>query len=168
MLKKKKIFRKVISKNRFVIQKHEASHLHYDFRLEMNGKLKSWAIPKGPSISSLKKRLCILVEDHPLEYRNFEGIIEKGYGAGIVMLWDKGKYKNLLDTSIESCFRDGKIEFFLYGERIKGKYSLIRYRGDNWLLIKMKDDFESSTKSEPIKIFTTSIKSNKTFEEIKK
>ncbi len=123
----------------FVIHEHHARHLHFDFRLEMEGVLKSWAVPKGPSAAPAQKRLAIMVDDHPLDYGSFEGVIEEGqYGAGRVVIWDKGDYK-LMNGSISK----GKLEFFLYGEKLKGAYVLLRLKGKEkeWLLIKKNDEF---------------------------
>lgn len=136
----------------FVVQEHHASHLHYDFRLEVNGVLKSWAIPKGPSLDPSIKRLAIHVEDHPFEYRKFEGTIPEGqYGAGKVKIWDKGTYyaegaKDRNDTEhfIEKGLKQGRINFFLEGKKLRGIFSLIQLKGDKanqWLFIKKKDDF---------------------------
>ncbi|MDH5375144.1 MAG: hypothetical protein OEZ21_11560 [Candidatus Bathyarchaeota archaeon] len=118
---------------RFVIQKHHATHLHYDFRLEMDGVLKSWAVPKEPPTESGVKRLAVQVEDHELNYVDFEGTIPEGmYGAGKVEIWDKGTY------TLEHRGKD-KIEFALQGEKLSGDYALIRFKGDkNWLLFKKK------------------------------
>ena len=121
---------------RFVIHKHYASHLHYDFRLEMEGVLRSWAIPKGPPIESTEKRLAVLVEDHPLEYIDFEGDIPNGgYGAGQVLIWDKGTYE-LQEKKVD------KISFSLEGEKLKGNFTLLRLKkgkkGNEWLLLKHK------------------------------
>ena len=123
-------------KMRFVIHKHYASHLHYDFRLEMEGVLRSWAIPKGPPIESTEKRLAVLVEDHPLEYIDFEGDIPNGgYGAGQVLIWDKGTYE-LQEKKVD------KISFSLEGEKLKGNFTLLRLKkgkkGNEWLLLKHK------------------------------
>jgi len=117
----------------FVIQKHQARRLHYDLRLEMDGVLKSWAVPKEPPLEPGVKRLAVEVEDHPLEYANFEGVIPEGmYGAGKVEIWDRGTYQ------LKHRSRD-KIEFSLNGEKMRGDYVLIRFKGDkNWLLIKRK------------------------------
>ncbi len=116
---------------RFVVQRHQATHLHYDFRLEMDNVLKSWAVPKEPPSQPGIRRLAVEVEDHPLSYIDFEGLIPEGmYGAGKVEIWDKGTY--ILKNRSEN-----KIEFTLQGEKISGNYVLIRFRGDkNWLLIK--------------------------------
>ena len=118
---------------RFVIQKHSATHLHYDFRLEMDGVLKSWAIPKEPPTTAGVKRLAVEVEDHEISYINFEGTIPEGeYGAGTVEIWDKGTY------TLKQRSKD-KMEFTLHGEKLNGDYALIRFKGDkNWLLIKKK------------------------------
>ena len=118
---------------RFVIQKHHATHLHYDFRLEMDGVLKSWAVPKGPPTEPGVKRLAVEVEDHALSYIDFEGIIPEGmYGAGKVEIWDKGTY------TLKHRSKD-KVEFTLHGEKLSGDYALIRFKGDkNWLLFKKK------------------------------
>jgi bifunctional non-homologous end joining protein LigD len=123
-------------RNRFVIHEHHASHLHYDFRLEIDGVLKSWAIPKGPPIEAAEKRLAVLVQDHPLEYIDWEGIIPNGeYGAGKVLIWDHGTYELIEKKS-------DKISFSLKGEKLKGDFSLLRLRkgkkGNEWLLIKHK------------------------------
>ncbi len=121
-----------VSSGRFVIQKHQATHLHYDFRLEMDGVLKSWAVPKEPPSQSGTRRLAMQVEDHELDYINFEGTIPKGeYGAGTVEIWDKGTYllKNRTDKIIE---------FTLDGSKLKGDYALVNFKEKNWLLLKKK------------------------------
>ncbi|CAM3022252.1 DNA polymerase ligase N-terminal domain-containing protein [Flavobacterium frigoris] len=130
----------------FVVQKHAASHLHYDFRLEMDGVLKSWAIPKGPSMNPADKRLAIMVEDHPYDYKDFEGIIPEGnYGAGKVIVWDNGTY-TLADTQeegdIKSDLEKGKLGIILKGHKLKGEFTLVRLKGKQenaWLLIKKND-----------------------------
>jgi DNA ligase D-like protein (predicted 3'-phosphoesterase) len=117
---------------KFVIQKHQATRLHYDFRLEMDGVLKSWAVPKEPPTQSGIRRLAVQVEDHALDYIDFEGTIPKGeYGAGTVEIWDKGTYKLKSRT-------DKIIEFTLNGSKLKGDYALVSFKDDNWLLIKKK------------------------------
>ncbi|MCD6089483.1 3'-phosphoesterase [Candidatus Bathyarchaeota archaeon] len=117
----------------YVIQKHQATHLHWDLRLEMDGVLKSWAVPKEPPTERGVRRLAIMVEDHPIEYANFEGVIPEGqYGAGVVEIWDKGTYK-LIDR------KPDKIVFEINGKRLKGKYCLLRFKGEkNWLFFKTK------------------------------
>jgi bifunctional non-homologous end joining protein LigD len=131
---------------RFVVQKHQASHLHYDFRLEADGVLKSWAVPKGPTLNPADRRLAMQVEDHPLDYRDFEGIIPAGnYGAGQVIVWDRGTYKLAEGTDPATEIRRGKIKFILRGRKLKGMFTLVRMRprdGSNnaWLLIKDKDE----------------------------
>jgi len=140
----------------FVVQKHAASHLHYDFRLEMNGVLKSWAIPKGPSMNPTEKRLAILVEDHPYAYKDFEGTIPEGnYGAGTVIVWDNGTYnltdkydKENLESRLKSDLQNGHLSFILKGKKLKGEFALVRLKikqKNAWLLMKKKDEFASST-----------------------
>ncbi|NWF97850.1 MAG: 3'-phosphoesterase [Nitrospirae bacterium] len=128
--------------SKFVVHEHHSTHLHFDFRLEIRGVLKSWAIPKGPSMNPKDKRLAIMVDDHSLEYGNYEGIIPEGnYGAGAVVIWDSGDYE-LLKGSID----EGRIEFYLNGKKLKGGFVLMRMSGKQkeWLLIKMKDQFAQS------------------------
>jgi bifunctional non-homologous end joining protein LigD len=126
-----------VSQNRFVIQKHEASHLHYDFRLEMDGTLKSWAVPKGVPYTKGEKRLAMEVEDHPVSYIGFEGTIPKGqYGGGTVMVWDQGTYEPL-SKSPSAELASGKLHFVLHGKKLNGEWYLVRLReGNQWLLIK--------------------------------
>lgn len=124
----------------FVVHKHEARRLHYDFRLEMDGVLKSWALAKGPSLDQHCKRLAIAVEDHPIEYADFEGIIPEGHGAGTVMLWDQGTWTPEGDP--QAGLRDGKLEFALRGKKLKGNFVLVQMKGkaaNQWLLIKRQD-----------------------------
>jgi bifunctional non-homologous end joining protein LigD len=132
-------------KNIFVVHKHWARNLHYDFRLELNGVLKSWAIPKGPSLDPKVKRLAIQTEDHPLEYAHFEGTIPKGlYGAGEVDIWDYGTWESL-DDSPDSAIRKGHLNFRLQGKKLHGLFALVRLKSrgkshdHQWLLIKHQD-----------------------------
>ncbi|HEX8948075.1 MAG TPA: DNA polymerase ligase N-terminal domain-containing protein [Dissulfurispiraceae bacterium] len=123
---------------KFVVHEHHARQLHFDFRLEMEGVLKSWAVPKGPSMNPADKRLAVMVEDHSLEYGSFEGAIPEGlYGAGTVAIWDEGTYR-MLGGNIPS----GKLEFFMDGGKLKGAFVLTRMKGKDkeWLLIKKKDE----------------------------
>ncbi|HWZ31327.1 MAG TPA: DNA ligase D [Bryobacteraceae bacterium] len=129
----------------FCVQRHHASHLHYDLRLEANGALKSWAVPKGPTLDPAEKRLAMMVEDHPLEYGGFEGVIPKGnYGAGSVMLWDRGNYELLGDGTADEQLVRGDFKFHLRGEKLSGDFALVKIKkskGNEWLLLKKKDAF---------------------------
>src|SRR5579863_801592 len=133
----------------FVIQKHQASHLHYDFRLEWRGVLLSWAIPKGPSLDPSTKRLAAQVEDHPLAYGGFEGVIPEGeYGAGTVMLWDRGTLIPEV-PDIDAALREGELKFTLRGQKLRGSWVLVRTRlgraaKPQWLLIKHRDQYAST------------------------
>ena len=140
----------------FVVQRHKASHLHYDFRLEMDGVLKSWAVPKGPSMNPQDKRLAMMVEDHPYSYKDFKGIIPSGYGAGIVEIWDNGKYTDIENSSradaekkLKAGLKAGNLKITLHGKKLKGEFALVKIKGkeDNvWLLIKHKDEFAVTKK----------------------
>lgn len=146
------------SKNIFVVQHHKASHDHYDFRYHKNGVLVSFALPKGPSYSSKVKRLAIKVEDHPYGYRNFEGVIPSGnYGAGVVMLWDTGTFQIIEES-------EHTLKFQLFGKRLKGIWNLIHVKENNYLFIKEKDEYENFL---DLKDYQTSIKSYRTFKQIK-
>lgn len=134
----------------YVIQKHRASHLHYDFRLESNGALLSWAVPKGPSLDPTVKRLAMQVEDHPIEYAKFEGVIPQGeYGGGTVMVWDKGTWSPEV-PGVSAALEKGDLKFALNGNKLKGSWVLVRTHGygrsskPSWLLIKHRDRFASS------------------------
>jgi bifunctional non-homologous end joining protein LigD len=155
------------SQNIFVVQKHRGKRLHYDFRLEMNGVLKSWAVPKGPSMNSSEKRLAVEVPDHELSYADYEGVIPDGlYGAGPVMLWDRGHYHDLKPGGHDT----GKIEVELFGEKLKGKFALVKMKGrgkKNWLLIKMKDGTEE-TEGDILERAPDSVKTGRSLEEIEK
>ncbi len=154
---------------RFVIQHHLARRDHYDFRLEWDGSLLSWAVPKGPSYNTRDKRLAVQVEEHPLEYRNFEGTIPKGeYGGGVVMLWDEGYWEPYGDVA--AGLSEGMLKFVLKGRRLKGKWALVRMKGkagetkDNWLLLKEKDEYAQA--ADGISEFATSIRTGRTMTEI--
>lgn len=157
---------------RFVIQKHAASRLHYDFRLELDGTLKSWAVPKGPSLDPAHKRLAVHVEDHPLDYASFEGIIPaKQYGAGTVLLWDQGYWDPHGDAQAD--YRRGRLKFTLHGEKLQGMWNLVRMGGrqeagkENWLLIKEKDaEARRGTQGRVTDRLTTSVASGRSLEAI--
>lgn len=156
---------------RFVVQHHIARNDHYDLRLEWEGTLLSWAVPKGPSFNTRDKRLSVQVEDHPLEYRNFEGTIPKGeYGGGTVMLWDEGTWEPLVD--VDKGLEKGSLKFILNGRRLKGRWALVRMKAKageqkhNWLLIKEKD--EHAKESDGISDYNTSIRTGRTMQEIEK
>lgn len=162
----------------FVIQKHDATNLHYDFRLEIDGTLKSWAVPKGPSTNPSVKRMAIPTEDHPLEYGNFEGTIPEGeYGGGTVMIWDKGTFKNLKhdkdgkEISLSKSYKMGTLEFSLEGEKLQGGYALVKMKSGNmkgnWLLIKMDDD-DADARRKPTSTQNKSVVSGRTMNEIAK
>lgn len=155
---------------RFVVQHHLARSNHYDFRLEWRGVLLSWAVPKGPSYSTYEKRLAVQVENHPLEYRNFEGTIPKGeYGGGVVMLWDEGYWEPY--GNVEEGISEGVLKFILKGRRLKGKWALVRLKfkkgesdKNNWLLLKEKDEYANTI--DKISEFSTSIRTGRTMTEI--
>ncbi len=130
---------------RFVVHEHKATRLHYDFRLEMGGVLKSWAVPKGPSMNPADKRLAVMVAEHPVEYIDYEGIIPEGsYGAGPVVVWDEGTYEAAETGEPESQLEAGKFAFILNGKKLKGAFALARFArgetGKEWLLMKKKDE----------------------------
>src|SRR5207249_6529678 len=157
--KKKKQEERGTSNLRFVVQKHEATRLHYDFRLETKeGTLKSWAVPKGIALDPKVKRLAVMTEDHPLDYLLFEGVIPEGnYGAGSVIVWDTGTYTKYVaagstnaseatDQDISKDFQNGKITINLFGQKLEGRFSLIRtHRENQWLMIKGNDEFASES-----------------------
>ena len=161
----------------FVIQKHDASNLHYDFRLEVDGVLKSWAVPKGPSTDPKEKRLAIPTEDHPLEYADFEGSIPQDeYGGGTVMVWDTGSYRNLRAekdeddgyADMQESLEQGTLEVWLEGEKLQGGYALVRTgEGDDarWLLIKM-DDEKADARRNPTSTQADSVISGRSLDEI--
>lgn len=171
----------------FVVQKHKATALHYDFRLEVNGVMPSWAVPKGPSLDSKVKRLAAKTEDHPLDYPHFEGLIPKGeYGGGPVIIWDEGTYlpemelkdksrKQIKDKkegekTMETGIKKGEIKFYLKGKKLKGSFALVKTNGfppgktNSWLLIKHKDEFVFPDYDAAN--YPKSVKSGKTVEEI--
>lgn len=157
---------------RFVVQMHDARQLHYDFRLEAGGVLKSWAVPKGPSTDPREKRLATPTEDHPLDYENFEGVIARGeYGAGTVLVWDEGTYHNITqnkgeDVPIETALENGHLKFWLDGHKLRGGFALTKLgnRGD-WLLVKTRDD-EADARRNPVRTETRSVKTGRTLEDI--
>jgi bifunctional non-homologous end joining protein LigD len=129
-----------------VIQKHRATALHYDFRLEIGDAMPSWAVPKGPSLDTAQKRLAMQVEDHPLEYAGFEGIIPEGeYGGGTVMIWDEGSYEMLDDVDPAAALRKGELRFLLHGKKLKGRWTLVSTGERKWLLMKGRDEHASKT-----------------------
>ena len=156
----------------FCVQKHLASHLHYDFRLEHNGVLLSWAVPKGPSLDPKTKRLAMHVEDHPIEYGTFEGVIPSGYGAGIVMLWDQGTWTPESED-VDAALKKGDLKFTLNGYKLKGSWVLVRTGGRygsragdarSWLLIKHRDDWAGEV--DIAEFAPRSVKSDGDFEDI--
>jgi bifunctional non-homologous end joining protein LigD len=156
----------------FVIQKHAASHLHYDFRLELNGVLLSWAVPKGPSMDPEIKRLAMMVEDHPYSYKDFEGNIPEGnYGAGNVIVWDNGTYEPAENTSsaektLKEQLKKGHLSFILKGKKLKGEFALVKMNGKQenaWLLMKKDDQFATDA---DILQMNKSVISNVTLEEL--
>ncbi len=161
----------------FVVQKHAATRLHYDFRLEMESVLKSWAVPKGPSLNPDDKRLAMMVEDHPYDYKDFEGIIPKGnYGAGTVIIWDEGYYEPLEETSSKKeqeksllkQLRSGSLKIKMYGKKLKGEFALVKLKNaenNAWLLIKHRDQYSGE---EDITKKDKSVISKKTIEQMAK
>jgi DNA ligase D-like protein (predicted 3'-phosphoesterase) len=154
---------------RFTIQKHSATSLHYDLRLEVDGVLASWAVPKGPSLDPRDKRLAMRTEDHPMDYLEFEGVIPKGeYGGGPVIVWDRGVFQNISETrsgkpmKLSEAIEKGDVKFFLLGEKVKGAYALVRTskpgEREQWLLIKKRDEGADArrrpTSSQPESVLT--------------
>jgi DNA ligase D-like protein (predicted 3'-phosphoesterase) len=163
-----------VSDPRFVIHKHDASSLHYDFRLEVDGTLKSWAVPKGPSTDSREKRLAVQVEDHHLDYGDFEGVIEDGYGRGTVLVWDAGSYRNLdEDRSMSQGLEAGHVRIWLDGQKLTGGYTLQRMRAGSgpsgeraqWLLIK-RHDAGADARRNPESTQPESVRTGRTIAEI--
>lgn len=156
----------------FMVQKHQASHLHYDFRLEIGGVLKSWAIPKGPSMDPSVKRLAVEVEDHDLNYASFEGVIEEGhYGAGPVLVWDTGWFEPIEPSrgaeSPAGLLQTGQLDVALHGQRLRGGFTLVRMkdRPRQWLLIKQRDK-EARPGREVVEDYDTSVLSGRTIEDL--
>jgi DNA ligase D-like protein (predicted 3'-phosphoesterase) len=158
----------------FVIQKHEARSLHYDFRLEVEGALRSWALPKGPSTNPREKRLAMPTEDHPLTYGDFEGVIPEGeYGAGTVIVWDTGSYRNVTERDgepvpIEHALDDGHAVVLLEGRKLKGGYAITRIangKQERWLLVKKSDDHADARRN-PVSTQPESVLSGRTVEEL--
>jgi DNA ligase D-like protein (predicted 3'-phosphoesterase) len=167
---------------RFVIQKHDATNLHYDVRLEAGGVLKSWAVPKGPSTDPRDRQLAMPTEDHPLDYHDFEGVIPEGeYGAGTVLVWDTGTYRNLSadgdrdePVPVEDAIASGHVAVWLDGEKLHGGYSLTRIRrgkgdkggsGEAWLLVKMRDE-GADARRKPVRSQPESVLSGRTIEQV--
>jgi DNA ligase D-like protein (predicted 3'-phosphoesterase) len=159
---------------RFVVHQHDATTLHYDFRLEAAGVLKSWAVPKGPSTNPSDKRLAMPTEDHPLDYFDFEGVIPEGqYGAGPVIVWDAGRYRSLTEQGgkpvpVERAVTDGHVAVWLEGRKLRGGYALTRIgkgKRERWLLVKM-DDEEADARRKPVKSQPESVVSGRTVEEV--
>jgi bifunctional non-homologous end joining protein LigD len=139
---------KTTAGNSFVIQKHRATRLHYDFRLEMEGVLRSWAVPKGPSVNPAEKRLAVETEDHPMDYGGFEGVIPKGnYGAGNVIIWDHGTYDMVDPDTPEKGWAKGKLHFVLNGRKLRGEWVLVRGSREprQWIFFKVRDKFAVAT-----------------------
>ena len=148
----------------FVVQKHRATQLHYDFRLEADGVLKSWAVPKGPSLDPTVRRLAMQVEDHPVDYAKFEGVIPEGeYGGGTVMVWDYGTYEPETED-VSAALRKGELKFSLDGQKLKGSWVLVRTRDRQWLLIKHRDYY--TTEEEVADLAPASILTRRTLAEI--
>jgi DNA ligase D-like protein (predicted 3'-phosphoesterase) len=157
----------------FVVQKHAASRLHYDFRLQVDGVLKSWAVPRGPSLNTHDKRLAILTEDHPLDYATFEGIIPEGqYGAGRVIVWDIGTYRNITrrdgqPVPIDQAIENGQMAIWLDGQKLKGGFALTRIRNSKkpiWILVKKRDEYANA--GDPITEQPASVLSERTLEQL--
>lgn len=170
------IKKKKKGKSIFVIQKHDATNLHYDFRLEIDGTLKSWSVPKGPSTDPSVKRMAIPTEDHPLAYADFEGTIPQGeYGGGTVLIWDNGsiesnkKDENGSVVSLEDSYEAGNIEVILHGKKLKGGYNLVKMKGGkmkgNWLLMKQDDDYADARRN-PVSTQPKSVVTGRSLKEI--
>ena len=153
---------------RFAIQQHAATTMHYDFRLEAGGVLKSWAVPKGLSTDPREKRLAVQVEDHSLAYADFEGRIGEGYGEGRVIVWDAGTYRSLTEGPVEDAIDTGHLSFWLEGEKLRGGWTLQRTSGGakpQWLLIKRRDEGADARRN-PVSTQTRSVRSGRTIDEL--
>jgi DNA ligase D-like protein (predicted 3'-phosphoesterase) len=152
---------------RFVIQQHAATSMHFDFRLEVAGTFKSWAVPRGPSMDPREKRLAMAVEDHSLSWGDFEGLIAEGeYGAGSVIVWDRGEYRNLRDEPMEDAVERGHLSFWLEGEKLRGGWSLRRTDGRRWLLVKRRDETADARRN-PVSTQRKSVVSGRTIDEVR-
>jgi DNA ligase D-like protein (predicted 3'-phosphoesterase) len=154
----------------FVVQKHAATSLHYDFRLEVDGAMRSWAVPKGPSTDPAQRRLAMAVEDHPMSWNEFEGVIGPGYGAGTVIVWDQGEYRNTTEgKSMAEALGDGYARFVLEGHKLRGEWSLRRMSGagneKSWLLSKRRDEHADPDR-DPVRDEPESVVSGLTIEEV--
>ena len=167
----------------FVIQRHDATRLHYDFRLEMDGVMKSWAVPKGPSLNPDDKRLAMMVEDHPYDYKNFYGTIPKGnYGAGEVEIWDEGTYTDIngddspqAEKKLRADLHKGEIKFILHGKNLQGEFVLVKIRGgkygdkgDPWLLIKHRDQYSTKNVYDISKVPSLKVNNSNIYDKKKK
>ena len=151
---------------RFVIQQHDARSMHWDFRLEAGGVFKSWAVPRGPSMDPRDKRLAMEVEDHQISWGDFEGVIPEGeYGAGPVIVWDRGSYRPLGDEPAERALADGHLSFWLEGKKLRGGWTLRRIEGRRWLLVKRRDD-EADARRNPVSTQPESVVSGRRIDEI--
>jgi DNA ligase D-like protein (predicted 3'-phosphoesterase) len=153
---------------RFVIQQHDATSMHYDFRLEVEGAFRSWAVPKGPSTDPRDKRLAMAVEDHALSWGDFEGVIEEGqHGAGPVIVWDRGSYENLREEPMPDSLAAGRSSFWLEGHKLRGGWSLRHTGGRRWLLIKRRDE-EADARRRPTSTQRESVVSGRTIDELRR
>jgi DNA ligase D-like protein (predicted 3'-phosphoesterase) len=151
---------------RFVIQQHDARSMHWDFRLEAGGVFKSWAVPRGPSTDPRDKRLAMEVDDHEISWGDFEGVIPEGeYGAGPVIVWDRGSYRPLGDEPAERALADGHLSFWLEGKKLRGGWTLRRIEGRRWLLVKRRDD-EADARRNPVSTQPESVVSGKRIDEV--
>jgi DNA ligase D-like protein (predicted 3'-phosphoesterase) len=151
---------------RFVIQQHDARSMHWDFRLEAGGVFKSWAVPRGPSMDPRDKRLAMEVDDHEISWGDFEGMIPEGeYGAGPVIVWDRGSYRPLGDESVEQALSGGHLSFWLEGKKLRGGWTLRRIDGRRWLLVKRRDD-EADARRNPVSTQPESVVSGRRIDEV--